>query len=696
MLEQVRLFFDKSKFALFLLLWVFLYFARLGWLARLPWVQVAIGIVIFALPGIAASIYLAGKRLTFISHCTSGIAISIFFVGTLGFLGRVLHLPFAFIKPVFFVSGLLLFFAIKKQVTSDTEWYKPQRFSLITVILLILALAVPVAFTFLYRFQGDDFSYLAYLTNWQHAQALNFREVLFNTGQVDSIRFWLAMLPMNFAFLSELSNVHGVLLMGSYLEPFLVVIAVLATYNLYEDLFQSNNLAISALLLQLMFLIVRNSASYTGIIFFNRLSHDKSFAAFILVPIFFLAIRYLLDSFGVRSSVFVLLIGLSLTLTHPVILAFALFIAGVYIAIETLTRKDYKKLAVSLCLLAIIVLPAASTRIMQLPIVIRYIPALAEVKTKGAFDLEAALNTNQINTRITYITGTPFYGFNVNLVRMGVGNPSTNNWIQSFFAWSYLWLLGLGLLWAIFNLKKHPIAPFIAATCLLIALAAIPYTGWLIGYFVSARLLLRAAWMMQFGLIGTVLLNECFKYISSKITSDVHLKSQVSRERVVLGIISLITIVSIGVNLSAVNIPVLITRSSSTFNDYQSDLRSMAAFGDYLEQNLPNTSIVVAPPALRDYLPGLSSKAKPVFFRMSQFSLYTIDKPKTDLLLSLPKTTSDLINDRINTLLTYHIGYIVTKSSSLKEYYIKTAPDLFQTKKVNGFWLIEFQKTSPK
>src|SRR6476620_7607869 len=110
MLEQARLFWDKYKFALFLLMWVFLYFFPMGWLARLPGLQVAIGIIIFALPGIATSIYLAGKRLTFISHCTSGIALSIFFVGALGFLGRVFHLPFAFIKPIFFVSGLLLFF----------------------------------------------------------------------------------------------------------------------------------------------------------------------------------------------------------------------------------------------------------------------------------------------------------------------------------------------------------------------------------------------------------------------------------------------------------------------------------------------------------------------------------------------------------------------------------------------------------
>lgn len=695
MLEQVRLLFDKSKFVLFLLLWVFLYFADLGWLARFPWVQVAIGILIFALPGIAASIYLAGKRLTLISHCTSGIAISIFFVGALGFLGRVFHLPFAFIKPVFFVSGLLLFFAIKKQVTSRTQWYKPQRFSIITLSLLILAMAVPIAFTFLYRFQGDDFSYLAYLTNWQHAQALNFREVIFNTGQVDSIRFWLAMLPMNFAFLSELSNVHGVLLMGLYLEPFLVVMAVLATYNLYEDVLQSNDLAISAVILQLMFLIVRNGVGYTGIVFFNRLSQDKAFAAFILVPIFFLAIRYLLDSFSVRSSLFVLLTGLSLTLTHPVTLAFSLFIAGVYIVIETLIHKDYKKLTVSLCLLAIIVLPAASTRIIQLPIVIRYIPALAEVKTKGAFDLETALNTNQINTRITYITGTPFYGFRLNLIRMGNGDPSTNNWIQSFFAWSYLWVLGLGLLWSILNLKKHPIAPFIAATCLLISMAAIPYTGWLLGYFVSARLLIRAAWMMQFGLIGTVLIMECFKYISSKITSKVHSKLQFSKEKLVLGIIFLITIASIGSTFYAVNISAVITRSRNTFNEYQSSLRSIASFGDYLEQYLPNPSIIVAQPPLQDYLPGLSSKAKPIFFRSSQFSLYTIDKPKTDLLLSLPQK-SDSINDRINTLLTYHIRYIVTKHSPLKDYYIKKAPDSFQAKKLNGFWLIEFQKASPK
>ena len=50
------------------------------------------------------------------------------------------------------------------------------------------------------RFAGDDLSYLAYLTTWLHADPLNFHEVVFGSGGVDAVRFWMAMFPMVTAF----------------------------------------------------------------------------------------------------------------------------------------------------------------------------------------------------------------------------------------------------------------------------------------------------------------------------------------------------------------------------------------------------------------------------------------------------------------------------------------------------------------
>lgn len=690
MSEKARFLFNKNKFPLFILMWIFLYFAPWAtWMGRFPWIQMGVSIIIFALPGVAASLYLAGKRFTLLSHFISGMAISIFFVGVLGLLGRILHLPFDFIKPMFFLAGVVVFLLIKKYSHSDYQWYRPIRFSVVTFVLLAFVLVFAITLSFLDQsVVGDDLSYLAYLTNWQHAQALDFREVIFNTGSADSIRFWLAMFPMNLAFLSEISNLHGILLIGLYLEPFFVTIAILSAYSLYEDLLRSEYLAISALLLQFMFLVLRNGVIYSGVIFFNHLAHDKAFAGFILVPIFFLAIFYFVESFNARSGILVFCVGLSLALTHPVTLAFAIFIAGIYAGIVMVAKKEYKKLAFTFAILGLIITPVASMRVIESPAVRHYLPFLNSIKLKGVFDLESALNVNKgIDSKILYINGTPFYGFNLDIVRIGSAIVEGGNVIQAFFSWSYLWLLGFGFLWSLFNLKKNAIAPFIAATSFLVLLATIPYTGWLVGYFVSARLLLRASWMMQFGLIGTLLLFECIKYVLYKVRR--HDQVQISVDRVVWGIITTISLVAI----SYFYVPYVSRggwRPLTTLNQYRNNLQSLGRLGEYIENNISAASVFVAPAGLRDYLPGISSKSKVVFFREKQFSLYPVEMGKIDLISSPDASVN--ITDIVNTLTEYHINYILTKNSSLKDYYLGF-PTLFRAEDVGGFWIIEFQKS---
>jgi hypothetical protein len=87
-----------------------------------------------------------------------------------------------------------------------------------------------------YLFFIDDWSYLAYLTNWQYSTHLNFTEIIFGTTSTDLARFWLALYPMGQALLSDLSGVPGILLLGNYLEIFLVIIANLAMYHFARTL----------------------------------------------------------------------------------------------------------------------------------------------------------------------------------------------------------------------------------------------------------------------------------------------------------------------------------------------------------------------------------------------------------------------------------------------------------------------------
>jgi hypothetical protein len=359
------------------------------------------------------------------------------------------------------------------------------------------------------RFGSDDLTYAAYLTTWQHSPRLDFREVVFGLGDLDHVRFWLAMFPMSQAFLAEISNLHGVLLLGYYLGPIMVAIALLATYSLYTDLLQSDRLGATALLIQFVFFCLLLVPRQPGNIFFLRITEDKAFAAFALAPVFFLAVRCFLESHTPRRGIFVLLSGWSLALVHPIILAYSIFIAGVYAAVETITRKDYKTLGVTVSVLVLVLLPPATLRFLPQP----------EGRTQFAFDLESALSGSGIEERISYVEGTPFYGLNLESIRIVIEGGASSPW-TILLSWSYLWILGLGFLWSLYKLRRQePAAPFIVASALLVLLCAIPYTGWLMGYLVTARMLWRSPWLFPIGLVGVNLVMETFNAISSKLTA---------------------------------------------------------------------------------------------------------------------------------------------------------------------------------
>jgi hypothetical protein len=678
--DKIWFFLRKNAFILLMSAWLLLCLSPWAiWLESAPWVRMGISILLFVTPGVTISLLLAGRKLSLFSHFTSGLALSMLLVSVLGLFGRALQLPFSFIKPVFILIGLIGFATIIKQSRPEQQWFKPKRVSVITIFLFLGIAALGILVSFGNRFGGDDLSYLSYLTNWQHAQPLNFQEVIFGSGGHDKIRFWLAMLPMNLAFLAEISNLHGLLLLGFYLEPCCVVIALLALYNLYEDLLQSELRAITALLLQFTFLFLLQGARQPGSTFFLRLSEDKAFAAFILTPIFFLAARYFLESFTLRSGIFTLLIGFSLALTHPVILAYGIFIAGIYISIVTLIHRDYKKFGVIAAVLVFTILPSAS---------LRFVPST----NQAAFDMKTLLEKTSVAVNeplVSPIKGTPFYGFNLERIKITINGAKPGNPIQIFLSWSYLWLLGLGFLWAVFNLKKNTTAPFVAATSLLVLVCAIPYTGWLVGYAVSPRMLWRSPWLLPTGLIGTVLSTELYKFISKKASTNTQPK--IFTEQIISGVVLTISILLIG--YFSTHLYAQKWQSATQLDEYRNKLESLSALGNYLENNIELPSIFVAPPKLRDYLPGLSSKSKVVFFRSHlqtiSFSHNNIDIKKINLILSQDSSIS--IKKRMSLLEKNRVQYILVEDQSLKDYYAGY-PQFFAVQKIDNFWIVEFSR----
>lgn len=654
------------------------------WLEPLPWVRMGLAILLFSVPGMAASIALAGGRFTLAAHFTIGVALSIFLVGSLGLLGRILHLPFGYITPVFFLAGIASLLGISYRVRSGLVLYSPRKYSPLTLALFGVMVALGSLVALQHKFGIDDFSYLAYLTAWQHASRLSFQEVFFNTGTIDAIRFWLAMFPMNLGFLSQVSHLQGLWLFGLYLEPFLVAIALLAAYNLYEDVLQSERQAITAVFLQFTFLFMIQGIFYDGALFFNRLSHDKAFAGFVLAPVFFLLIRVFLETGRRRDGFLTVIAGLSLMLTHPVILAFSIFVAGMQGVFVLVPQRGYRKLAVFLALLVAMILPSASLRVITVPWVSQHILGLESPLLKnGAFDLDSALDSNNIDSRISFIPGTPFYGFNIGRLRIGLEPAIQKQPFWAFLSLSYLWITGIGLLWSIMHLKKSPAAPLIAATSLLVIFCAVPYTGWLVGFFVSARQLQRSVWLLPGGLIGFVLALELQRFAWRRITRRSAVRSPNSRAvSVVICSLCLLLLGYYSIYMYGTK-----WKSSVELATYWQRLEVLAGLGDYLEQQFDVPARFAAPRGIRDYLPGLSSKAKVAFFRDKRFGREPVDYQKLDSLLSPADAAS--LGWRIHILEKYRIRYILGTERSLLDYY-SGQPQFSVIREDGGFWIVEF------
>jgi hypothetical protein len=325
----------------------------------------------------------------------------------------------------------------------------------------------------------------------------------------------------------------------------------------------------------------------------------------------------------------------------------------------------------------ITILPSAS---------LRFAPASSKV----AFNLETTMETVGVannNPLISYIDGTPFYGFNLERIKILANQTKFVNPFQTFFSWSYLWVLGLGFLWSVFNIRKNTVAPFIAATSFLVLLCAIPYTGWLMGYGVSPRMLYRSTWLLPIGLVGTVVFLEFFEFIFSKISFNN--PSRISGERVAFGLILSISLILIGY------FSIYVYRNKwqliADHNTYGNRLENLSALGNYLETNIEPSSIFLAPPELRDYLPGLSSKSKVIFFRTQRFTPYSVNITEINSIFS--QNTSITIQQRINILMKYHVDYILVENRSLEDYYA-AYPQFFHSQGINNFWILKFRKTS--
>jgi hypothetical protein len=217
-------------------------------------------------------------------------------------------------------------------------------------------------------------------------------------------------------------------------------------------------------------------------------------------------------------------------------------------------------------------------------------------------------------------------------------------------------------------------------------LCAIPYTGWLVGYFVSARMLWRVPWMLPIGLICFLLLKELFIIVGNKLSAKFQLTK--SYPSILNVCIPVVCILLVGY-FSEFVYPYEWLSSKSQLIDYRNSLTRLANLGNYLEARIDQPSRFIAPSELMNYLPGISSKSKVVLMRNISWTPYPINL--NDIKEIFSENDGISMQQRVQILEKYNIQYILTEDTLIKDYYIHNS-NVFSAQNFDDYWIIKFGK----
>ncbi len=535
-----------------------------------------------------------------------GFALSVTIIGLVGLAGRFLGLSFATVKYIFMSIGLgeLILLAVfvpnlqfRKIKVVESFWSIVEN----TPLLLALILAISIAFNG-YQFFIDDTTYAAYATNWLNSTHLGFTNIVHQMNVVEHSRFWLALYPMGQALLSSLSGVPVVLLFSSYLELFLVPLAVLTAYWFASILGLSRRDAgISVLIQMLLYIFMIDDSWPVGFWFFQNMIEDKVSAAFLVAPVFFFFALNFLQLPTKNNLLLFFLCGIGLTLTHPVILFLACVIAGGMTLISWMLEKTkWQDVFRLLGVVVIILLPYT---------IIRFY----DHSNVSLFDAKGVSTTFQVDRYVNVINDI-FYGLNPDVLKLF--NVSPESGFYSAFQVVRLlpvFLVLIAVFFAFRNIKDGVLCWYIIICVLLVAFATIPYTGWILGYFISVRMISRVSWFSPLGLAGTLVFIQTLEILKGRPFAGRIIKvyeHQTESSKNVGKNIMMSLVIAI-IMLSSVILP-----RAPYYFEVLGGYKQLARIGSYIDQTTDGVATVIALEySDTQMLPSVSAHANLISFR---------------------------------------------------------------------------------
>jgi hypothetical protein len=467
--------------------------------------KLAIAIAMFIIPGALLYLLLRQKDNPMtddpIGILSVGFALSVSIIALIGITGRLLGLSFALVKTFYAILGLgelLALVILGKDRTVRRENFIGIFRNILGNIPLTMALVLSGLMTINdHLFFIDDFTYLAYLTNWQRSVGLNFNNLIHQMDVLEIERFWLALYPMGQALMSDLSGVPGSLLFSNYLEVFLLLLAVLTSYWFSRSLGLSSRAAGFSTLIQTSLYTWMIGENWpVGFWYYFNMAEDKVSAVFLLSPVFFFFVLNFVQRPSLKNFILVVLGGVGLTLTHPVILFFACLIsAGLGMLAWVVKKTGWREIILLAVVVVFVVSPYVAIRFYN-------------YSASAGFSMDAkSVGASYQAERYTRVLGDIFYGLNPEVLLFFNPPPEVggSNIFQIFRAFPFL-LTSLAGVLALINLRKGPFYWYISVCVVLVALATIPYTGWILGFFSDARLISRVSWFSPLGLAGVLVL----------------------------------------------------------------------------------------------------------------------------------------------------------------------------------------------
>ncbi len=574
--------------------------------------RLGIAIFIFILPGAFLFLLFRGEKdHLFELHgiLPIGFALSVSIIGAIGLIGRFFSFSFEMVENIFMLMGLgelALLALLKPNVTLRKEHLKEFAAEIFGNGFLFWALILGSFFTFNeHLFFIDDTTYQAYLTNWQNSGHLGFNNIIhYFPGVIENERFWLALYPMGQAFLSDLSGVPGILLFGNYLELFLVPLAIITLYWFARTLGLSRNAAgFSALFQVILYMWMIGAHWPVGFWFYLNMAEDKVSAVFLLAPVFFFFVLSYLRAPRGYNLLLVLVSGIGLTLTHPVILFFSCFIATGLAIFSLMTKRSGLRVLQRLAgVFVMLLMPYLFIRLYQH---LHQMP--------GTFDAQSARASFQIE-RYTNVVNDIFYGLNPEVLKL-FDIPHESNIYGAYQILRLLpvFLAVIGAFLAFRRLGKGELYWYVLTSVLLVALATIPYTGWLLGYFVSARLISRASWFSPLGLAGAlVFISILNRFVASPVVGE-KARSYINKFKLIVNPATRVFASAVmAVFLFAVMVIPRIPPYFAVLDHY----RQLAQIGAYIDRDAdaPVTAIA-ANYADTQLLPGVAANVSLISFR---------------------------------------------------------------------------------